>query len=390
MLTNLISYSGFNASQKELPNYLIDFISGNDILFITFEHASGASTHQNIKREPWGFKFLVQKRGYSLLGVKPKQNDWYRNKDLHQFFQSHEFKQFISRFKKVFLYGGSMGGYAALAFAEAVPGCTVIALNPQSTLDKKLIPWEKRFKSGQEQDWQNSFHDGAIGASFAEKAYVVYDPFHNEDKKHIDRLNSQNIIHLKVFLVGHQIPTWLLQMGILGTLIDKIVSNSLTELDFYKLARTRKSIIRYFLRMAESHPQNLAIRRSCANQALTINSMDRKALKLHCECLFEESKFIDVLVIAENILKLNGIELAFKSYIKIGKPDKAIGLLTQIILHEKPIPQELLQLTINLALSLNEFEIAEKLLAKAAKTTNNRKIIQLANIIKNAKNTDMR
>jgi pimeloyl-ACP methyl ester carboxylesterase len=251
--------------QCELNNYFIDHIKVGKELFITFESAGEPQYRPMGSRKPWGFDFLI-KRGFSVLGVKIKQVDWYRHPSIHTFFRSDIFNDIVSSYDKVYLYGSSMGGFAALTFAEAVPGCTVIAVNPQSTLDPEIVPWESRWwGDGREQDWKGDFADGAIGAKFAKTVYVVYDPFHLEDKKHILRLDQSNLIHLKLQLLGHRLPVWLQQMGILSDTIDLIVDNRMNEQVFYELARARRNLPRYFLKLAKARP---GLQEYCAKEIL--------------------------------------------------------------------------------------------------------------------------
>ena len=42
--------------------------------------------------------------------------------------------------------------FGALGFAHLAPGSTVIAFNPQTTLDQSIAPWERRFWKGMKQD----------------------------------------------------------------------------------------------------------------------------------------------------------------------------------------------------------------------------------------------
>jgi hypothetical protein len=182
--------NGAKYSQCEIDNYFVDYVRVGRRLFITFEGAGNAPVRPMGARKPWGFDFLTS-RGFSVLGVKPKRVDWYRGACLHTFFRSDVFADIISSHDKVYLYGGSMGGYAALTFAKAVHGCTVISINPQSTLDPELVPWETRWKVGQEQDWKGDFSDGAVGARCAQTVYVAYDPLLRADRKQIERQTMQ-------------------------------------------------------------------------------------------------------------------------------------------------------------------------------------------------------
>jgi alpha-beta hydrolase superfamily lysophospholipase len=110
---------GKRARRLELKGYWIDYYESGDSLVVAFD---SAGFHQNAQvRKPWGFDFLA-KRGYSVLGVKYKFQDWYRGADLHAFFRSEELRTLAGRHSRIYLFGGSMGGYAALTFAEVFPG----------------------------------------------------------------------------------------------------------------------------------------------------------------------------------------------------------------------------------------------------------------------------
>lgn len=170
--------NGIDFRSLELPGYFLDYIPGNlNHLIITFENADKPKLPRTDSlREPWG-AFHLLKKGYSILGVKPKAADWYRGQDLHNFFRSDEFNTFRLSFKQIFLYGSSMGGYAALKFADACPGAIVIAYNPQTTLDLKKVPWEQRYEEGRVQDWTGDFSDARVGAAKSKKNYIAYDNF---------------------------------------------------------------------------------------------------------------------------------------------------------------------------------------------------------------------
>lgn len=240
--------SGLNFFAIETDNYFIDYVPGAlNQLVITFENADQPKRPRlDGTREPWGLNFLNRK-GYSVLGIKPKIVDWYRGPDLHAFFRSYSFSVFISSFKKVILYGSSMGGFAALTFAEACPDATVVSFNPQSTLNSDLAPWETRYPEGRAQDWTGDFVDARRGAAHAKTVYVAYDPLFDLDRKHVDRLIETNLVRLKMPLVGHVIMGWMGEAGILSNFIDEAFAGTLTEKRCQQLARERRKSKRYYI-----------------------------------------------------------------------------------------------------------------------------------------------
>jgi hypothetical protein len=246
----VVYWNGLSARQAITDNYFIDFCKGNNCLFVTFEPFGDILARPDGSRKPWGLDFL-KKRGFSIIGVKPKQVDWYRKADLHAFFRSAAFIEFIGGFEKVVFYGGSMGGFAALTFADVAPGCIVIAHNPQTTLDPTKVPWESRFPVGSAEDWSGDFADAAIGAQKASKVFVSYDPFDALDRRHVELLDNSNLVPLKVPLLGHQMPVWFQKMGLLSVVVDNSLTNEIDENSWFLLLKRRRTLARYYVQLSK-------------------------------------------------------------------------------------------------------------------------------------------
>ncbi|WP_317215717.1 hypothetical protein [Gluconobacter sp. GP1] len=239
------------ARGMNIEGYYLDFIETNSKnIVITFENAhEPEKLRPDENRLPWGAEFL-NKKNYNVLGIKPIEVDWYRKNSIHIFFRSKEFNSFISKFETVVFYGSSMGGYAALTFSQAVPGSTVIAFNPQSSLDPNIIPWDTRHTQAWKQDWTGDFSDARDGAKLARKVYIAYDPFDQIDNLHVARLHSENLILLKFFCVGHVVAEWMRQAGILEEFTISALMGIATAKTFFKLAQKRRDIPQYYLQMS--------------------------------------------------------------------------------------------------------------------------------------------
>jgi len=259
--------SGTEFSAIELDRYFLDFVPNHrNLLFITFENADQPKRPRLDRlREPWGLR-AIRDLGCCVLGVKPKAADWYRGADLHRFFRSAAFAAFRSGFQRVVLYGSSMGGYGALTFAAACPGAEVLAINPQSTLDPVLVPWEPRYPEGMAQDWAGDFADAALGMRSARRAFVAYDPLLDLDRRHVERLPADNLIPFATPLLGHSLPAWLLEMGVLKELLQRVADNDLDAARCRILARRRKGIARYYSGMARK-TRNRALAERCITLA---------------------------------------------------------------------------------------------------------------------------
>lgn len=279
--------SGQAVHQMDTGEYFLDFIPGNAQLVITFEGAGANMSRPNGRRPGWGQAFL-QKRGFSYLGVKPKRVDWYRKPDLHAFFRSKEFADFAGQFERRIFFGTSMGGYAALAFAPALPGSTVIAHNPQSTLDSRIVPWETRFVEGRSQDWSGDFADGVFAQPCSRRIYLTYDPFHEQDRLHVRRIAGPNVTAFKIPLVGHGTPDWLLQMGVLQQVTDQMLDGSVSIESFATAVRARRRITRYYTRLFETS-KNEAVRARCLRLARDIDPADGELTGIAIESQYRKN-----------------------------------------------------------------------------------------------------
>jgi hypothetical protein len=261
-----------------LRNYQVDFLPGGPMLVVTFEPTAHGRTEPDLDRPAWGQAFL-SKRGHSVLGVKREVPDWYRGSDLHHAFRGLQKRGFFSQFSQVVFYGPSMGGYAALAFASCAPGCTVLAMNPQSTLAPDICWFDQRFAGARAAAWQGDFVDGAVEARAAARIYVCYDPYQIKDRLHVERLHPANLMRLRLPFAGHTTALALNTLGILGHVFDQAAAGTLDEPGFRRLARERVRLADYHLHLAE-RGLHLPRRQRHLHQALAIDPANTRARKL--------------------------------------------------------------------------------------------------------------
>lgn len=214
-----------------------------DTLVVTFDNLDIAMTKRE-ERRPWGYEF-IEKQGWSMLGVMAAGWTWYRDRWVHAEFDRLRAEGFFARFRRVVFYGASMGGYAAAAFAPACPGADVVAISPQSTLDRALVPWETRYRAAWGYDFSGPYGDAASVSAGAGRVFLLYDPYARLDAAHADRFTAANVEKLRVPLVGHRLGTALQQMGVLTPVILAALDGRLTRLDFYRRLRVRHGFPRY-------------------------------------------------------------------------------------------------------------------------------------------------
>jgi pimeloyl-ACP methyl ester carboxylesterase len=215
----------------------------DDTLVVTFDNLD-ITMNKRDDRRPWGYSF-IKEQGWSMLGVLAGGWTWYRNPWVSEQFDELRDSGFFNRFKRVVFYGASMGGYAACAFSAAAPGADVVAISPQSTLDKSIVPWETRYKVAWDRDFSGTYGDAAHASAAANKVYILYDPYEPLDSGHVARFENDNVERLRAPLLGHRLGSSLNQMGILSPIILGALSGTLTSQDYYQMLRTRKTFPRY-------------------------------------------------------------------------------------------------------------------------------------------------
>lgn len=229
-------------------------IKRNDTLVVTFDNLDIAMTKRDDRR-PWGFNF-IEAQGWSMLGVMANGWTWFRDEKVVAEFDRLRDSGFFKQFKRVVFYGASMGGYAAAAYSSAAEGATVLAISPQSTLDKTIVPWEMRYKKVWESDFSGHYGDASLVSQKAAKVHIFYDPYVVPDAAHIARFTGDNVVRWRCPLLGHRLGSSLSQMGILQEIMRDTITGDLDDAQFYKLLRKRRDFPRYQRELA-----NLAMER---------------------------------------------------------------------------------------------------------------------------------
>jgi hypothetical protein len=238
---------GFYVNYRHFAAVHID--RGDDRLVVAFDNLSSVND-ESLDRETWGDKFYAD-NGWSSLGIISFEANWYRDEVLFDYLEQLRDSGFFARFKDVVFTGTSMGGYAACAFSSLAPGSTVIAYSPQSTLKKELVPWEKRFNRGRQQDWSGRYADSTECTGQAKKVYLCYDPYFEGDKEHAARYSGDNIVHLHSNYVGHKTVVFLRRAGILKDVTGGCISGEMTPARFNGLYRARRKLPWYYFALLD-------------------------------------------------------------------------------------------------------------------------------------------
>ncbi len=228
--------AGENGFVTVMQRHVALFYQRSDTLVVGFDNMK--SREAPSPAYPWAFEFL-KKEGFSHLGITmSRRNDWFRHPDLPAFFDRLQNEGFFGRFRRVIFYGSSMGGYGAMAYAGAAPGCQVLAFAPQTSLDPAVVPFETRYRNGFARGtWNGPYVDGVEGARRAGQVVVVVDPYEPIDMAHAARLDPGNLVIARMPWQGHNVARRLTHGGVLRDVVLESFAGDMTEARFSEIMR---------------------------------------------------------------------------------------------------------------------------------------------------------
>lgn len=218
-------------------------------LILSFD-SSADVRDRGLARSPWGYA-LCKDQDWSHMGVMAFAANWYRDTRLMNFLAGQVQTGVFAKFETVVLTGAEMGGYAATAFASLIPGCSVVAFAPQSTLAADLVPGETRFASGRAADWTGKYRDAAAECTAARHVTIIHDPYKPDDHAQAIRYQGPNITHLHSWYAPPLIAGRLHKAGFVGKTLQAAVAGTLTPQTFYQIYRSRRDQPWYASGMAD-------------------------------------------------------------------------------------------------------------------------------------------
>ena len=204
------------------------------------------------------------KGGGSHLCVVSEHQDWFRDPHVIRHFDRLIDAEFLDQFDDVIFYGCYAGGYAAAACSVSYPMATVIAINPQATLNPSIASWDKRFKHTRRQDFTTRFGYGPKMCESAKDVFVFYDQDSFKNAMHAALFQRDNVTHLRS-IVKSVDPAEFFQATRFLPAIAALTSDA-PATEFYKLQRARRDMLRHLrtlLGQAQARPGPLLTKLVC-------------------------------------------------------------------------------------------------------------------------------
>ncbi len=224
------------------------FTDEGTTLLVTFETLAQIDPSKD-DAKPLGFT-LVAENGWSHLGIIAHSDTWFRDPAVYGYFDRLVDDGFFEDFDNVVFYGEGMCAYAAAAFSVAAPGATVIAIQPQATLDPRITEWDKRFADKRRSCFTDRYGFAPDMLEAADRAFVFYDPEVTMDAIHASLFARPHVDLIRMRFFGGKLTESLIALGIRDEIINLAGEGTLTTTAIHDLLRARRSNSEYLRSLA--------------------------------------------------------------------------------------------------------------------------------------------
>lgn len=215
------------------------FADLDETLIVTFESLQGIQALSETA-QPLGWE-VAREHGWSHLALISDGDTWFRDEAVFAMFDQLIDDGFFEEFDRVVFYGAGPCGYAAAAFSVAAPGATVLAVQPQATLDPRITEWDDRFIEMRRTCFLDRYGYGPDMIDAADQAYIFYDPREDLDAMHAALFTRPNVTKLRMPNMGDALQTELLTMDLLFTVLSQAGRGSFSATAFAELYRARRN-----------------------------------------------------------------------------------------------------------------------------------------------------
>ncbi|RBP93648.1 hypothetical protein DFO80_10572 [Rhodobacter sp. 140A] len=225
------------------PAHAALFADRGPVLLVSFE-SRGAIRSRGEGQMPLGYA-VAETADHSSLTLISDRDTWFRDPAVYAFFDRLVDDGFFEDFDRVVFYGAGPCGYAAAAFSVVAPGATVIAIQPQATLEPRLTGWDDRFTEMRRLCFTDRYGFAPDMLEGVGRAYVLFDPAVTLDAMHAALMARPWVELLACFGAGSTVERMLTDLDVLETMLTQACAGSFDAMSFWRLYRTRRTSGRY-------------------------------------------------------------------------------------------------------------------------------------------------
>lgn len=239
----------------------------SDLCFVTFTPFADVL---DLEKKGFAEDFL-RKRNISAIHVISKENTWYQDRcmpDVSALIRK------AAAGRRIVTYGSSMGGYAAIRFADWLGADRVIAISPQGAVNPQIAHWEGLWtieRNAIPQFWDE------VGRLHCD-VFAFYDP-KTSDRHHVEYVARQATVqHITLPFAGHPAGSFLNDLGLLSEAVIDIAEGRFDRPLFMQRVRERrKSSANYICALSQT--------------MLRRNSRTKLSLAKRCEAMAPDGWF---------------------------------------------------------------------------------------------------
>lgn len=234
--------------------HFASFLHQSDTLLVTFETLQGIEVLCPYQ-QPLGWQ-LARAQGWSHLCIMSDGDTWFRDQAVYRYFDKLSDDGVFDAFDKVLFYGAGPCAYGATAYSIAAPGASVLAIQPQATLDPRVAEWDDRFTDMRRLDFTSRYGFGPEMLDAAHDAHILYDPSETLDAMHAALYTRPHVHKQRVRFMGNAIQTDILEMELYCEMLVCLAAGTLDALKWARLLRARRDhqpYLRNLLAAVEAH-----------------------------------------------------------------------------------------------------------------------------------------
>lgn len=172
-------------------------------------------------------------RGINFVGVRGAANDWFQDDEILDVIEA---VRVATPGGRRVGYGGSMGGFAVINFAEDLELHSLVAVCPQFSIDPAKVPFEPRWR---DEAAAITFRHDKIGRiSPIRRGYGIYDPA-TIDARHAALIRARHdIAPIELRFAGHDVLRMLTEAGVAAELLIGLVTDRFDRAAFVRNLRS--------------------------------------------------------------------------------------------------------------------------------------------------------
>ncbi|QGP77587.1 hypothetical protein [Sphingobium sp. CAP-1] len=183
-----------------------------------------------------------------MLTLKCNINNWFQDVSIETV---QSIMAQLPAYDEIITYGSSMGGYAAMYFAQAVGARVCIALSPQFSIEPAVVPFEMRWAGDAARIHFTHQRLSEVIGHGGTTYYVLFDP-HTLDGQHVDMMMeiSNRVMPIPIPHSGHPSGVVLQEAGLLASTFDNLVRGKIPDLR-EPLRKNRRQSASYLSALAQ-------------------------------------------------------------------------------------------------------------------------------------------